>query len=113
LSARGPTKKLKRIQYFRQLGKPTKQIISFSLAVLADENIVYIFVGCLGRRKEMYFRRLPMKMRSFSSILFLWSIFVGRPTNIYIFDGFLAILDGFWPMKLSYFLVVYVVKPKF
>jgi hypothetical protein len=34
-------------------------------------------------------------------------IFVGRPTNICIFDGFLAIFDGFWPMKISYFLVAH------
>jgi hypothetical protein len=54
----------------------------------------------------MYFRRLPRKIRSFSSILFRRPIFVGRPTNIYIFDGFLAFFDGFWPMKLSYFLVL-------
>jgi hypothetical protein len=75
-------------------------------AVLADENMVYIFIGCLGRRKEMYFRWLPTKMRLFSSILFRRPIFVGLSTNIYIFDGFLAIFDGFWPSKLSYFLVV-------
>jgi hypothetical protein len=52
----------------------------------------------------MYFHRLPTKMRLFSSILFRRSIFVSRPSNIYIFDGFLAIFNGFWPIKLSYFL---------
>jgi hypothetical protein len=47
-----------------------------------------------------------MKIHVFSSILFRQPIFVGRPTNIYIFYGFLAIFDSFWPTKLSYFLVV-------
>jgi hypothetical protein len=37
--------------YFRRSSRPTKQTISFSSAVLADENIIYIFAGCLGRGK--------------------------------------------------------------
>jgi hypothetical protein len=45
-------------------------------------------------------------MRSFSSILFCRSIFFGRPTNIYISDGLVAIFYGFWPMKIDYILVV-------
>jgi hypothetical protein len=35
------------------------------------------------------------KMRLFSSRLFRRPIFFGRPTKIYIFDGFLAVFDGF------------------
>jgi hypothetical protein len=98
-SVRWPIKILERIQYFGRLRKPTKlttsfcrssrptkQTVSFSSAALADENMVCIFIGLVGRRKEMYFHRLPTKMRSFSSILF-------RRKNIYIFDGFLAIFD--------------------
>jgi hypothetical protein len=62
--------------------------IFFSSASLANENIASIFVGFSGQRKYMYFHRLSTKMRLFSSILFRRPIFVGRPTNIYIFDGF-------------------------
>jgi hypothetical protein len=34
--------------YFRRSLRPTKLTIFFSSAVLSDENMVYIFVGCLG-----------------------------------------------------------------
>jgi hypothetical protein len=34
--------------YFHRFLRPTKQTIFFSSAVLSDENMVYIFVGCLG-----------------------------------------------------------------
>jgi hypothetical protein len=74
---------------FHRPAQPTKILLLFSSAIEADENICK-----------------PTKMRSFSSILFRRPIFVGRPTNIYIFDGFLAIFGDFWPTKISYFVVV-------
>jgi hypothetical protein len=49
--------------YFRRSLRPTKQTVSFLSAALANKNMVCIFVGFVGRRKEMY-------LRSFSSILF-------------------------------------------
>jgi hypothetical protein len=91
-SARWPMKILECIHFCR-LGKPMKLTTLFSSVSTTDENT------CL-------FRRLLTKMCSFSSILFHCPIFIDRPTKIYIFDGFLAIFDGFWPTKLSYFLVV-------
>jgi hypothetical protein len=73
----------------------------FSLALLADEN-----------NMNIYFRRLawPMKIRLFSSRLFRQTIFVSRPMKIYIFNSFLVIFDGFWPTKLSCFVVLVLVR---
>jgi hypothetical protein len=91
----------------------------FSLAYRADENITiifvglarrrkceHIFVGRAGRRKYLYFHRLPTKIKLFLSTLFRQPNFIGRLTKIAIFDSFPAIFIGFWPMKLHYFPVV-------
>jgi hypothetical protein len=59
--------------------------------VLADENMVCIFVGCLGRRKNIF--SSVADENTFIFVDFIPSAV--RPTNIYIFDGFLAIFDGF------------------
>jgi hypothetical protein len=83
-----------------------KYVRSFSSACVANENTTIIFVGLSSRRKQFYFRRLPTKLRLFSSILFCRSNFIGWPMKIAIFDSFKAIFDSFWPMKLRYFPVV-------
>jgi hypothetical protein len=53
------------IQYFRRPEKQTKIVKVFSSAKEADENSQLIFVGWRGRRKYIYFRRLPTKIRLF------------------------------------------------
>jgi hypothetical protein len=79
-SATWPTKILKRIQYFRRLGKPMKLTTLFSSVVKTDENT------CLFCRPAQ-----PMKiLHLFSSVSpifvdFIPSVYFRRPTDEYIY----------------------------
>jgi hypothetical protein len=56
--------------YFRRSSRPTRQTVSFSSAVLADEK-KWIFIGC--RRKCVYF------------LNFIPSAYFRQPTDEYIY----------------------------